>query len=74
MCEVELTEDNSVLTCIHVINNHSKYEYIEGDPRKNCVESFTCSRCLEDTDKSMNEKKLLIVCKKCFIDSRIRIQ
>jgi len=73
VCDTKLTLDNSVLTCIHVLNRSEKYEYIE--QTSEAVESFTCSDCLDFTERD-NEgvmKFLRLVCRKCFIESRVGI-
>ena len=73
MCE-NVSIDNSVLTCVHVINDHVKYEYVQEDKKIGACESFTCSNCLElnATNKNKAMKNLMIVCRECFIKSRIK--
>ncbi|MDX1371939.1 MAG: hypothetical protein R3321_05685, partial [Nitrososphaeraceae archaeon] len=68
----ELTLENSVLTCLHVVNKERKYEYIEQSD--GCVESFTCSGCLDMLEENPEEAKkyLMCVCRKCFVESRMR--
>jgi len=70
--EEQLTLENSVLTCIHVMNNTEKYEYVPEDSK--ATESFTCSKCLDLTseDSKAVMKFLLCVCRKCFLESRVR--
>jgi hypothetical protein len=69
----KLTIDNSVLTCVHVLSNKAKYEYIKEGQEKNACESFTCSNCLDlneyDPDQAM--KSMRVVCRECFVNSRV---
>lgn len=79
--EQKLAIDDSVLTCSHVINGTEKYEYIpEGykedpDDEVKATESFTCSKCLDMMAKKGSKsvmKFLVLVCRECFIETRVK--
>lgn len=77
-CE-ELTIENSVFTCTHVMNGTEKYEYVPAgikekpDDEESC-ESFCCSKCLDlneiDSEEAM--KSMRAVCRECFIETRVK--
>lgn len=76
----KLTIDNSVLTCIHVLNNTEKYEYVpqgykeNPDDKEEATESFICSKCMDQNaiDREGVMKNLRCVCKECFLEARVK--